>query len=128
MSVVIVLASSLEDAFPPAVGLLGWMRQQPVDVAARAAHAGPHEEQHVSRCLDEVRFLRARHGRLREQDRVPEASVGAVDEEKIVAGLMRGPLRRGGDIDCDCELVLSSFGTILRGLRYDLWGGAYWIC
>ena len=105
MSVVLVLARSLEDAFPPAVGLLGRMRQQPVDVTARAAHAGPQEEQHMTRCLDEMCFLRARHGRLREQDRVPEASIGAVDEEKIVAWFMRGPLRGGGDIDCDCELV-----------------------
>lgn len=38
-------------------------------------------------------------GGLGEEDGVPEAGVGAVDEEEIVAWLVRGTLGGGGDVD-----------------------------
>lgn len=111
--VVLVQACSLEDLVPAAVGHFGGVAEEPVDVGTRASHARPQEEQHVARRFDHVRLLCPRDRRFGQEDGMPEACVGAVDEEEVVAGFVWGPLGRRCDIDCprlvSSFLVFSSF-------------------
>lgn len=94
-----MLACPFKDPWPPTLWHFGLVCEDPVDVGAGAAHAGPEEEEHVTGGFDEVGFLGAGEGGFREEDGVPEAGIGAVDEEEVITGLVRGALSGGRDVD-----------------------------
>ena len=99
MPVVLMLARPFKDPLPPRIRHFGLMGEEPVDVGAGAAHAGPEEEEHVASRFNEVGFLGAGERGFREEDGVPEAGVRAVDKEEVIAGLVRRALGGGGDVD-----------------------------
>lgn len=50
-------------------------------------------------------LLRAGKGGLREEDGMPEAGVGAVDEEEVISWFVGWQLRGGGDVDWSGKLM-----------------------
>ena len=99
VAVVFVQAGALEDLVPAAVGDFWLVCHHVIHVGLGASHAGPEEEEHAACGLDEVGFLCLSDGRLGEEDRMPQAGVGAVDEEEVVPGLVGGSLCTGCDVD-----------------------------